>query len=315
MSLSTPVAFIIFNRPDTTEKVFQAIRQAQPQKLLVIADGPRSDRLGEAEKCAATRAIINRVDWECEVLTNYSDINLGCKQRVSSGLDWVFAEVEEAIILEDDCLPHPDFFTFCQEMLDRYRHNTQVMNIGGNNFHTHLTTPHSYHFSKYTYIWGWASWRRAWKFYDVTMQTWQEKKHLGKFEPLLSNKYERTHWTKCFNGIVNGEVNTWDYQWTHTCWRQGGLSIVPAKNLVSNIGFGPDATHTTDVEGSRALLPTYSLGEISHPTTLEIYQLADEYDFDFVYGGAQMKKDDQLIARSRRVASKIKRYAQSVLTP
>ena len=164
MSLSTPVAFIIFNRPDTTEIVFETIRQAKPSKLLVVADGPRTDRSGEVEKCTATRAVIERVDWECEVITNYSDVNLGCKRRVSGGIDWIFSQVEEAIILEDDCLPAPSFFQFCQTMLERYRYDDRISMIGGSNYQQENSrTSDSYFFTKYAHIWGWATWRRAWK--------------------------------------------------------------------------------------------------------------------------------------------------------
>jgi hypothetical protein len=160
--VNTPIAFFIFNRPDTTARVFEAIRQAQPSKLLVVADGPRSTRPGEAEKCAATRAIIDQVDWECEVLTNYSDVNLGCRHRVSSGLDWVFEQVEEAIILEDDCLPHPTFFRFCEELLEWYRHDHRIVAISGDNFQNgHQSGEFSYYFSRYVHIWGWATWRRG----------------------------------------------------------------------------------------------------------------------------------------------------------
>ena len=115
--LNTPVAFLIFNRPHTTQRVFAEIAKARPPKLLVVADGPRNDRPGEAELCAQTRAIIDQVDWDCEVLTHYADKNMGCKKRIASGIDWVFTQVEEAIILEDDCLPEASFFQFCEENL------------------------------------------------------------------------------------------------------------------------------------------------------------------------------------------------------
>jgi hypothetical protein len=131
--LKTPVALIIFKRPDTTERVFETIRQAKPPKLLVVADGPRTDQPGEAEKCAATRAIIDRVDWDCEVLKNYSDSNLGCGLRPATGISWVFEQVEEAIVLEDDCVPHPTFFRFCEELLEYYRHDERIMSISGIN--------------------------------------------------------------------------------------------------------------------------------------------------------------------------------------
>ena len=163
-NLRTPVALLIFNRPDTTERVFNAVAKARPSKLLVVADGPRDSRPGEAARCEQTRAIIKRVDWDCEVITNFADRNMGCKLRVSSGIDWIFEQVEEAIILEDDCLPDPSFFRFCDEMLERYRDNERVGMVSGGNlqFGRHRGTG-SYYFSKYTHIWGWASWRRAWK--------------------------------------------------------------------------------------------------------------------------------------------------------
>src|SRR5665648_587346 len=164
--LKTPVAFIIFNRPETTRRVFAEIAKARPTKLLVIADGPRATHPDDAEKCAVVRAIIDGVDWDCEVLKNYSDVNLGCKRRVSSGLDWVFDTVEEAIILEDDCLPHPTFFRFCEEMLAKYRDDKRIAMISGDNFQFgKKRTEYSYYFSRYTHIWGWASWRRAWDNY------------------------------------------------------------------------------------------------------------------------------------------------------
>lgn len=178
MSVSTPVAFFIFNRPVLTEIVFEAIAKAKPKKLLVVADGPRFAE--EEEKCQKARAaVIDKINWECEVLTNFSDRNQGCKYRVSSGLDWVFSEVEEAIILEDDCLPAPSFFRFCETLLARYRDDERVMTISGDNFQLgNSRTEYSYYFSKYTHIWGWASWRRAWQHYDVDMKSWTDDKKL-----------------------------------------------------------------------------------------------------------------------------------------
>jgi len=244
--LKAPVAFFVFNRPYTTEKVFEAIRQAKPTKLLVVADGPRADRPGEVEKCAAARAIIDRVDWDCEVLKNYSDVNQGCKLRVSSGLDWVFDTVEEAIILEDDCLPHSTFFRFCEELLEKYRGDERIVMISGVNFQFgRKRTSYSYYFSRYTHIWGWASWRRAWKYYDVTMKLWPTIKEGGWLQDILGNSQTGKYWGNIFQSVYDGKINTWDYQWTLACWVQGGLCILPNTNLVSNIGFGHNSTHTT----------------------------------------------------------------------
>lgn len=243
--MKTPVAFIIFNRPDTTARVFEAIRQAKPPMLLVIADGARISKSGEAKKCAATRAIIDGVDWDCEVRTNYSDVNLGCGKRVSSGLDWVFQEVEEAIILEDDCLPHPTFFQFCEELLEYYRNDTRVMAISGDNFQMGKNhSDNSYYFSRYNHVWGWASWRRAWKHYDFAMTRWPEIRDGGLLDSVLGRKELVKYWTTIFDWMYKSEVDTWDYQWTFACWSQNALTILPEVNLISNIGFGADATHT-----------------------------------------------------------------------
>ena len=243
--MKTAVTFLIFNRPDTTEKVFEVIRLARPPKLLVVADGPRAEKPGEAENCAAARAIIERVDWSCEVLTNYSDVNLGCKLRVSSGLDWVFDTVEEAIILEDDCLPHPTFFRFCEELLERYRYNERIMTISGNNFQFgHRRTDSSYYFSRYNHCWGWASWRRAWQHYDIEMKLWSTIREGNWLKDILGDEQAVKYWQAIFQSTYDGVINSWAYRWTFACWIQSGLTILPNVNLVSNIGFSLESTHT-----------------------------------------------------------------------
>jgi hypothetical protein len=244
--LTTPVAFIIFNRPDTTEKVFSEIAKAEPKQLLVIGDGPRVDRPGEEHKVAATRAIIDRVDWDCEVVTNYSDSNLGCKQRVSSGIDWVFELAEEAIILEDDCLPDPSFFKYCQELLERYRHDQRVGMISGDNFQFgNRRNDDSYYFSKYVHIWGWASWRDRWSAsYDVKIAKWPFIRDEGWLVDMVGNNSEVRYWQNIFERVYRGEIDTWDYQWVFANWAERRLSVIPSVNLISNIGFGGDATHT-----------------------------------------------------------------------
>jgi hypothetical protein len=243
--LQTPVAFIIFNRPGNTERVFNEIAKAKPPKLLVIADGPRAGRAGEAEKCSATRDIIDRVDWDCEVLTNYSAVNLGCKNRVSSGIDWVFKQVEEAIILEDDCLPDPTFFRFCQEMLAYYRHDNRIGMISGDNFQFgRKRGDASYYFSRYGHIWGWASWRRAWAHYDRDAAAWPDIREGNYLKGLVSGGSEYKHWSHAFQSVYDGNIDTWDYQWTLSLWASGMLTVLPNVNLISNIGFQPDATHT-----------------------------------------------------------------------
>ena len=274
--LRTPVAFIIFNRADTTERVFEAIAKARPPKLLVIGDGARDNRLGEADRVAATRAIIDRVDWECEVLTNFSERNLGCKRRVSSGIDWVFEQVEEAIILEDDCLPEPSFFRYCEELLEKFRDDQRVCLIGGTNVQFGLRhSDSSYYFSRYPHIWGWASWRRAWDNYDIQMQDWQLLRRGTWLRNWLNSRTQATYWRMCFDRVAAGEIDTWDYQWVFSCWRKGMLAITPSVNLVANIGFRPDATHTT-AESVFADMPVQEISfPLTHPGRFEVTPTAD----------------------------------------
>src|SRR5215218_5055729 len=251
----SPVALLIFNRPDKTEAVFEVVREAKPPKLLVVADGPRADRLGEAEKCAAARAITAPVDWDCEVLRNYSDVNLGVKRRVVSGLDWVFSEVEEAIILEDDCVPHPTFFRYCDELLARYPDT-----------------------------WGWATWRRAWKLNDIEMKLWPMVREGGWLEDILQDPAAVRYWASVFQSTYEGHQQAWDYQWVFSCWLQSGLSVLPNVNLVTNIGLGPDATHPVD-ESPSANLPAEEITlPLRHPPFVIRDTIADDFEQRFIYG-------------------------------
>lgn len=265
--LQTPVAFIIFNRPDTTARVFEEIAKARPPKLLVVADGPRTHRAGEADLCIATRAIIEQVDWPCEVLTNYSEVNLGCRKRVSSGLDWIFEQVPEAIILEDDCLPDPSFFRFCQEMLERYRHDQRIGMISGDNFQFgRRYGQDSYYFSKYVHVWGWATWRNRWvESYDVTMEKWVRVLHEGRLTDIVGDVRGADYWGKNFEKVYRQQIDTWDYQWVFANWIEGRLSILPSVNLISNIGFGENATHTIDANELASLPLVPMVFPLIHP--------------------------------------------------
>ena len=314
MSLSTPVAFIIFNRPDTAERVFEAIRQAKPQQLLVVADGPRIDRPDEVEKCAATRAVIDRVDWECEVLTNYSDINLGCKRRFSSGIDWVFSLVEEAIILEDDCVPAASFFQFCQTLLEKYRYDDRIMHIGGTNLQFgQRRTPYSYYFSKYAGVWGWASWRRAWQKHDIDLKSWEEFKESKAIRSIHTNPYEQKYWLERLDLVHQGKIDPWDYQWNYSCWSQGGLAIVPEVNLITNIGFRPDATNTKH-DSPLSALQLSEILQIEHPRFVFAHRDADEYVFDYLFGGKAMAEADSLYGKVRLNLSTVKRGLKRLVT-
>jgi hypothetical protein len=244
--VTSAIAFFIFNRPASTGRVFDAIASAKPSQLLVIADGPRHGRADEQERCAATRAIIERVDWQCDVRTNYASVNLGCKRRVSSGLDWVFETVDEAIILEDDCLPDPTFFAYCDQLLEEYRNDDRIAMISGDNFQPRSRKySYSYYYSRYTHIWGWASWRRAWRHYDVELRLWPLIRESEVLRDILGSASAARGWRDIFDAVYDGRIDTWDYQWTFACWMRNALSILPNVNLVENIGFGEYATHTT----------------------------------------------------------------------
>ena len=278
--LNTPVAFLIFNRPETTAKVLGEIKKARPKKLFVVADGPRPNNQQDLEGCVAARKIIDTVDWNCEVLKNYSDINLGCKQRVSSGITWVFDNTEEAIFLEDDCLPHQSFFRYCQELLDYYRNDERIMMISGDNFQDGgKVTENSYYFSSYSHIWGWASWKRAWQKYDVEMKLWPEVRRNNLIEYWLPRKKAVTHWTEEFNRTYNKKVDTWDFQFLFACWVNHGLSILPEVNLVSNIGFGTGASHTRDKNSKASNIPVKKiLFPLKHPDFVMRNLEADKYE-------------------------------------
>lgn len=275
----TPVAFFIFNRPDTTSRVFAEIAKARPPKLLVIGDGPRPGIHGEEERILRARAVIDRIDWPCDVVTNYAQSNMGCKHRVSSGIDWVFEQVDEAVILEDDCLPDFSFFRFCQEMLVHHRHDTTVGMISGDNFQ--LQQPvgsDSYYFSKYVHIWGWACWRNRWQgFYDVSMRAWPEPRAQECLRRFTKEKSETRYWKSIFERVYRGEIDTWDYQWCFANWLAGRINVLPAVNLISNIGFGEQATHTS-APCPLSNLPTRSMEfPIKHPKTRERNEEADRF--------------------------------------
>jgi hypothetical protein len=279
--LTTPVALVIFNRPQTTRAVFERIRAARPPKLLVTADGPRRDRPEEQRLCAAAREVVREVDWPCEVHTHFSEVNLGCRDGVASGIDWVFSLVSEAIILEDDCVPDPTFFRFCDELLERYRDEPRVGMIGGSNLHSgRAARGASYFFSKYPFIWGWASWRRAWAHYDRSAYAWPRFRHSHAFRA-ITLPMERAYWERSFDSVHDGALDTWDYQWTLACWRAGMLSVVPHCNLISNIGFGPGATHTVGMNAQAGLPCDQMRFPLAHAPQV----LADR-DFDALHAAA-----------------------------
>lgn len=284
--MKTPIVFIIFRRPDETSSVFSEIRKAKPEKLFIIADGPRNTE--EKELTDRTREIVSNINWKCEIYKDFSEKNMGCRERVVSGLNWVFDNTDKAIILEDDCLPNQDFFRFSEEMLIRYEDNENIMHIGGSNFQQENNefkkslNNSDYYFSKISQIWGWATWKRAWNKYDERMDTWSSKRSNKNFRKVFPNLFIYQYWKYIFDKMYKDEFDTWDIAWTYTCFKENGLCIMPIENLVENIGKGPDATHkTNNLTNIKAIGINFPL---KHPSEIKVNQIADKFTYEKVYG-------------------------------
>lgn len=282
--LETPIAFIIFNRPDTTQRVFDEIKKVHPKKLFVISDGARNKE--EEKLVEETRKIIDQVDWNCEVQKNYADKNLGCKVRVSSGINWFFKNVEQGIILEDDCLPSPSFFTFCEDLLEKYKSDREVMMVGGSNFQGGIKRgAGSYYFSHCCHIWGWATWRRAWESYDLEMRDYPEFKKNDSINKIWNDRHVGKFWINIFDKVYKNKIDTWDYQWLYAIWNNGGVSIIPNHNLISNIGFDDRATHTKNEDVRVSNIKTQEMTfPLEHPGSITTNEEADEFTNQNIFG-------------------------------
>jgi hypothetical protein len=295
----TPILFLIFNRPGTTERVFQTIRAIRPRQLFVSADGPRLSKKNEQLQCEETRSIIRNIDWDCTLKTNFSEKNLGCRVAVSSAIDWFFANVNEGIILEDDCLPDQSFFPFCESLLQKYRRDLRIMHINGVNCQDGVLRGNgSYYFSGLSHVWGWATWKRAWDAYDVNIATYPEFLATNMLQDMFPLQAMQRYWRKRFDLVFNRLKDTWDFQWQYSLSINNGLCITPNVNLVSNIGFNLNATHTIDNFHSLANRPTSSLASIVHPPFVSADHAADRYEFRKYVEPHKFKKLWQLIRRS-----------------
>jgi len=279
--MNTAVAFFIFRRPEYTRRVWAELCKTKPPVLLLVADGPRDEQ--DRLKCEATRAIVELVDWPCDVRRNYAPVNMGCRDRMASGLNWVFGEVEEAIILEDDCLPNQSFFTFCESLLDYYRNDNRVMHIGGNNIQMKSNQdPEGYYFSNCVHVWGWATWRRAWRHYKLNVDDWPQVRDAGLLRSICRSREECAFWGRAFDRQYRGASKTWDYSWVFTVWAQHGVAIVPGVNLVSNIGLGADSTHQQDDKWYMNM-QTEPMAGIRHPKTMMVNVDADRWTYDKMF--------------------------------
>lgn len=295
----------MFNRPDTTQRVFAEIRNAKPPRLYVAGDGPRTGNSSDISLCGQTRAIIDQVDWECQVFTLFREKNLGCKKAVSSAIDWFFGQEEMGIILEDDCLPDPTFFTYCEVLLNRYATDKRIVHIGGFNLQNGIKRgAGDYYFSRLTHVWGWASWRRAWENYDVGIKKWEDFKQGGYFNALFPDAGISSHFLEMMEATYKGAINTWDYQLHFSNLVQGGLNIIPNVNLISNIGYGSDATHAKKSTDPLANTPVFPLHEFKAPEFFIPCHEADMYTMrDYLYSGHPLRR---MKGGLRRIKNRLK---------
>lgn len=306
--LTSPVLFLLFNRPEQTRKVFEEIRQGRPLRLYVAADGPRTHVPSDAARCKEARTILAAVDWPCDVRTLFRDENLGCKRAVSSALDWFFENEEEGIILEDDCVPARDFFPFCQHLLARYRDESRIKAISGTSVLSNaFPAEESYVFSRYFSVWGWATWRRVWQEYDIAMTDWPQLKRTAWLSSLFPQPYMRRHMKRMFDLVHEERIDTWDVQFVYSCLRRDGLAVVPAVNLISNIGV--EGTHTAPGDVKRNFLPVGSLDveRMKHPPQIFQNTAHDELLFEKLFKislGEKMRKTFQrILLRLKRMTA------------
>ena len=310
---SVPVLLLTFKRPDLTLKVIDSLRAVKPKQVFVACDGARLDHSTEIEKNKKVKELIEvSIDWNCEVKKLYQTENLGCGKAVSTAITWFFDNVPEGIILEDDTIPNAAFFSFAKEMLLKYRNNKKVMHISGINFKGKEARKSSYYFSKYSHIWGWATWRRAWKGYDFNMQKWPLVKDSNEFKIWCSSKVEKDYWFKVFEAVYKKQIDTWDYQWLFTILSCNGLCINPSVNMVKNIGFNEDATHTKIADQRFSNKPVFNLNEYE---TFDIELLsekeADEVTFNSVYNSNnQNKKDRKATILKKMILNRMINYSK-----
>ena len=305
MDTETPILFCVFNRPEQTQRVFERSAQWRPRQLFVAADGPRKSSPQDHLLIERTRELATQVDWNCDLRVSFQDHNLGCRRAMNGAIDWAFEYVNELVILEDDCLPEFSFFKFCDELLDRYRHDERVMMVSGDNFQPCRRTPESYFFSKYGHIWGWATWRSAWRnLHDPAMQSWSE----SDCDWLKSNcpdPNEFEFWSEKFHQQVVGEIDTWDFAWQKSIWQNDGLVAMPNVNLVSNIGFGENATHTTMADSVLANLKTNSIQQITHPQSVEQCVLADQFTWETIFSPADCDREFDITLHSNSIWNRL----------
>lgn len=318
MPETPPVLLTVWRRPESARRVVDALRVARPARLFIASDGP-GDEHDEALVLETRREVLAGVDWNCEIETLHRERNLGCRLAMAGAIDWFFDRVPEGIILEDDCLPHPDFFPYCAELLARYRDDYRVMHIGGDNS-TGLDWEgeESYRFVRWPQVWGWATWRRAWRHYDRDLTAWAVATRGWRARRVIPDAIDRETWMPILRKLrETGEPDTWDYQWVATNLRLGGVSIVPRSNLITNTGFGAGATHTHDPGHARAHRPTQPLLPLVHPGSVLVDPRVDrqllEQSTDRQRAAQRLAARRTMRGRTRRIGGPIRRMLGSLL--
>jgi hypothetical protein len=309
-----PVLFLIFNRPEQTSRVFEQIRKFKPRKLFIAADGPRKGFVEDARKCLQTRNIVEQIDWECNCVTLFRTENLGCKKSVSDAISWFFENVDRGIILEDDCLPEPTFFRFCSDLLSAYRDDDRVALVSGFNPLATKMSSNEFRFSIYAGIWGWATWKRSWKHYDPCFDGLQEFLKSQKIKSILKTSPETEYWENILIKAASENQNSWAYPWLYSWWKRGCLGIIPLSNLVKNIGFGGDATHT--IGCNQAFVSSY--GQALFP--LQMHSFDYDAEFDRLYARkiylneATSSQPTSVLKRKSRVAGLVNYFTNLLMT-
>ena len=303
-----PVLLTVFNRPHETLRALARLKQARPEKIYIAADGPRERQPEDQRLCQEVRQLVTEeINWPARVLTDFAPLNLGLRRRMASAISWALDREDRVIVLEDDCLPDPSFFRFCTELLERYANNQRIGVITGDNFQPEgFACNASYYFSRYPHCWGWATWRRAWDQYDDEMSDWPAVRETSWLKDLFPHPLEELYWRKIFDETHAGQIQSWAYRWTYSCWRQNILTATPARNLVTNIGIGAAASNTRDAESGKHGLAVRSLKfPLVHPTDVIRDPQADAHAQQHAFGRA---KDPSLQGRAARLLSKLLKF-------
>lgn len=305
-NFQTPILFIVFNRPDRTSKVFEEIRKVRPAKLFVSADGPRKNVSSDIQLCRETRDIVKKVDWQCRVYTHFSQKNLGVKMGVVNAIDWFFDHVDEGIILEDDCLPNASFFKFLETMLAKYRNDDRIVQVCGTNaMGEWKSLSQSYFFSYYGSIWGWATWKRAWALNDITMKLWQRNDSREAVRSVVGGGLQYVYRKNIYDITYRGKVDAWSYAWSFARVINSGLSIVPAVNLIKNLGFGSESSNT---KSSKNAFSELVRRDMRFPLKDPQYIVADrQFDWQYFLKLAVYSRVYSVINLPWIIASKIKK--------